>query len=261
MTLRGRKRPEKPSGMKLKELIRELLPRRIALHRIQGGPIRGAGIWTSWHDYPGAILGTTERPLMAWFARNVKPGETWLDIGAHYGYTTIALARLVGASGRVFAFEPVRETAACIERTRGWNRLDQMTVIPLGLSAEAEVCTKSLPMSRGMADSTVTRVTQQKIIKTVSLDSFWSRLNGANPAVHGVKIDVQGMEGEVLAGMQNLLPRARPKLIVEFHRGVDRRIILDLIESFGYLRIPEPIGGGFLTEIADDCSYAFSLKS
>ena len=77
----------------MKETIRELLPRRLKAHRILAGPLRGAKIVTSWHDYPGAILGRTERPLLGWFQANVQPGQTWLDIGAHYGYTAIALAQ------------------------------------------------------------------------------------------------------------------------------------------------------------------------
>src|SRR3954465_4692650 len=90
----------------LKALVRRVLPRSLRPHTILAGPLQGARIYTSWHDYPGAILGTTERPLLDWFRRNVSPGETWIDVGAHYGYTAIALCRLVGPTGRVVAFEP-----------------------------------------------------------------------------------------------------------------------------------------------------------
>src|SRR2546421_9928625 len=101
-----------------KAQIRRLLPRAVRPRRILAGPLRGASIYTSWHDYPGAILGTTERPLLEWFGRNILPGETWIDIGAHYGYTAIALCRLVGPAGRVVAFEPVLSTAGRVARTR-----------------------------------------------------------------------------------------------------------------------------------------------
>src|SRR4051812_13807854 len=76
------------SGMK--ERVRGLLPRRLKNHTIRSGPMAGCAIFTSWHDYPGAILGTTERPLVEWLQRNVRPNETWIDVGAHYGYTAIA---------------------------------------------------------------------------------------------------------------------------------------------------------------------------
>src|SRR5437870_13466498 len=106
-----------------KTQVRRFLPKSIAPQSILAGPLQGASIFTSWHDYPGAILGTTERALLDWFRRDVSPGETWLDIGAHYGYTAIALSRLVGPAGRVFAFEPVLATAGCIARTRELNQL------------------------------------------------------------------------------------------------------------------------------------------
>ena len=68
--------------LEFKALLRRFLPRSIHKHRILGGPLRGYRIVTSWHDYPAAITGRTECPLLKWFARNVKPGETWLDVDA-----------------------------------------------------------------------------------------------------------------------------------------------------------------------------------
>src|SRR5258706_11527415 len=105
----------------LASVVRPRLPKKIRAHRILAGPIRGARIVTSWHDYPAGIGGLTEKPLIAWFAQHVAPGTTWLDVGAHYGYTAIALSRFVGNEGRVFAFEPMRATAGCVGRTRVVN--------------------------------------------------------------------------------------------------------------------------------------------
>jgi len=110
------------------------MPKTVRSHRILAGRLRGYRIVTSWHDYPAAILGRTEQALLTWFDRHVQIGETWLDVGAHYGYTAIALSRLVGPGGRVFAFEPEVATAGCLGRTRDANRLPQLIVIPLGLA-------------------------------------------------------------------------------------------------------------------------------
>ena len=75
-----------------KTQLRRLMPRAVRPHRILSGRLRGRWIVTSWHDYPAAILGRTERALLDWFEGHVKPGQTWLDVGAHYGYTAIALS-------------------------------------------------------------------------------------------------------------------------------------------------------------------------
>lgn len=242
----------------VKAQVRRLFPRTIRPHSIMSGPLCGASIYTSWHDYPGAILGTTEKPLLEWFRRNVRPGETWIDIGAHYGYTAIALCRLVGPSGRVLAFEPVLSTAGCIARTRELNRLRQLQIAPLGLGCCAAIESRWLPVVRGMADSTIGRGGWEERIAVASFDTVWSLLCECDPTVHGVKIDVQGMELEVIAGMRQTLRAWHPKLIVEFHAGVDRDGVLEELASCGYgAGVPIDAGGG--EGYLDDRSYVFHV--
>lgn len=251
---------------RLKEQVRKLLPREPREHRILFGRLQGAPIVTSWHDYPGAILGRTERPLLAWFHRNARRSETWIDVGAHYGYTALALSRIVGPSGRVLAFEPVASTAQCLERTRALNGLPQLRVLPLALDSCSERQVVSLPTIRGMADSTLANSTlvnsgrDTQAIESVSFDALWPMLAGGNPMVHGVKIDVQGMEVDVLKGMQETLQRFKPIVAVELHKGVDRRAFLQVLAGCGYTTPGEPIQGSEgcgAPQYRDDCSYAF----
>jgi len=246
---------------RLKERVRRLLPRETREHRILFGRLQGLSIVTSWHDYPGAILGRTERPLLTWFHRNARPSETWIDVGAHYGYTALALSRLVGPSGRVLAFEPVASTVHCLERTRGLNRLTQLTVLPVALAGCNQRQSVSLPTFRGMADSTLVNSKHDtQAIESISFDVLWPTLAGGNPMVHGVKIDVQGMEIDVLKGMQEMLRRSKPVIAVELHKGVDRSAILTVLAECGYATAGEPIDSSEISgppEYRDDCSYAF----
>jgi len=246
------------------------LPRRISAHRILTGPLRGKRIVTSWRDYPAAIAGITEPELLSWFERNVGPGETWLDIGAHYGYTAISLAGLVGASGRVFAFEPMTATAGCLARTRQANDLECLTVLPLALGSGENIRLERLATVRGMVDSTLNlskggvgpQQSWSEMILVAPMDWLWPRICQERPRIHGVKIDVQGMELHVLRGMAETLRLHRPKLVVEFHRGVDRTEALGLLRGIGYssLAVPvEPMPGEVEPRFADDRSYAFSI--
>ena len=73
--------------------------------------------------------------------------KTWLDVGAHYGYTAFARAKLVGPTGRVFTFEPVAATAGCIDQARTLNRFEQLTVLPFGLGAAETLETRRLPLT------------------------------------------------------------------------------------------------------------------
>jgi FkbM family methyltransferase len=223
-------------------------------------------IVTSWHDYPAAILGYTERSLLHWFANNVKQGETWLDIGAHYGYTAIALSLLVGKQGRVYTFEPMISTAGYITQTRKINNLSQLTVVPLGLGTpKNDIMLHSLPTTRGMVDSTLNKNTGtwQETFVVTQLDWLWQGFCGTYNHIHGIKIDVQGMEIEVLRGMTNLLATHHPKLVVEVHSGVDRAELLTLLESVGYAceGIPvEPDASRQPGKYLDNRSYVFSAK-
>jgi FkbM family methyltransferase len=242
-----------------KESIRRFLPRRMKQHRIRGGPLKGNSIYTSWHDYPAAIRGKAERPLLDWFARHVQPGQTWLDVGAHYGYTALALSRLVGNSGRVFAFEPVVGTAGCISRTRALNGLSSLYVIPVALSGDAHIGIGRLSLIRGMADSTIPQQGWREPFLHCAFDRLWPTLAEEVPSVHGIKIDVQGMEFEVLRGMRRTLAEHRPKLVVEFHEGVDRQQILELLRDCGYENAGQPVDSDAPpgTLCPDNQSYAF----
>jgi FkbM family methyltransferase len=241
----------------LKSGLRALAPRTIRAHRILGGQLRGRIIVTSLHDYPAAILGRTERALLEWFRNNVKTGETWLDVGAHYGYTAIALAELVGVEGRVYAFEPSLTTAGYLNRTRTLNRLDQIKVVPLGLAEPGGLRMVSAPIDRGMANHGAGQSASQDMY-LIGFDQLWEAFG--NCPVHGVKIDVQGMELQVLAGMTQMLTTQRPRLVLEFHSGVDRGPILQILNRVCY-RVPGtavgPNAGETEGTYQDDHSYSF----
>lgn len=246
--------------IRLKSTIRSFLPRTVRKHRILGGPLKGRSIVTSWHDYPGAILGRTERPLIDWFEKNVGPGETWLDVGAHYGYTAIALSRLVRPSGRVFAFEPMLRTAGYLAQTRLLNHFPQLTIVPIAIANPETLTSEQLPTVRGMVDSTIQEGIWNETILSVRLDWLWRRICGMCQQMDGIKIDVQGMEIEALRGMAGLLDEYKPKLVVEVHRGVARGELIDLVEATGYCRQAvaiEPVEGEIEPQYIDDRSYAF----
>jgi FkbM family methyltransferase len=246
----------------LKRTLRSMLPRTLKPHHIRGGVLRNYRIVTSWHDYPAAILGRTEARLLDWFGANVKPGETWLDVGAHYGYTALALAHFVGGRGRVFAFEPMLTSAGALAETRRLNDLKQLTLVPLALGDARGLELEVLPVVRGMADRTLNAhaAAWSETLLVASLDEIWEALCSGDARVHGIKIDVQGMELSVLRGMKNLLQTQHPKLVVEVHAGVSREELCALMRQIGYAQpaLPiEPAEGETTARFLDDTSYAF----
>ncbi len=264
-------------GSGIKSRLRMIVPRQLKKHRILSGPLRGNWIVTSWQHYHTGILGTTERGLISWFENNVKAGETWLDIGANYGYTALAMRRMTGQEGRVFAFEPKLSTCGCLSQTMLLNRLPEVTVVPMGLGSPDSLELIRLVTIGGMVacgseiveefKPRVREVAQAESLETIAvarLDWLWPQICGSRARVDGIKIDVQGMELEVLKGMTELLKAHHPKLVVEVHNGIDRGVLLDLLESCGYPRRGVPIytvpGEEQEPQYYDNLSYAFSIQ-
>jgi FkbM family methyltransferase len=155
-------------------------------------------------------------------------------------------------------------TAGYVTQTRRLNSFPQLIVLPFGLAAPETLEMNQLPVTRGMVDSTLTkdegRTEWQETIMVARFDWLWQRICGKNERIDGVKIDVQGIEIEVLKGMIETMQQQKPKVVIELHRDVDRHELLGLIEAAGYSRQAtpiEPIEGEVEPSYVDDRSYAF----
>lgn len=249
--------------MNLKKLLRSCLPRTSKAHRILSGQLRGSRIVTSWHDYPAAIIGYAEKELTAWLLQQVQPGETWLDVGAHYGYTSISMCERTESRGRVFAFEPSLSSAACLARTRLANRHWWWTICPFGLDQSPALTGHELPWVRGMIDSQVapSAADGTERFLSVALASVWPGLSAGDQKVHGIKMDVQGMEIEALNGMRELLRAFRPKLVLEIHAGVDRTKVVEILRAVGYNTQPESIEKGATDFFDPQSNFSFAFNA
>jgi FkbM family methyltransferase len=242
---------------KLKSFLRAFLPRRVRAHRIWAGPLRGRKMVTSWYHNFTSLTGRTEPDVNSWFAKTVREGETWLDIGANYGYTAMSLAGLVGPSGRVFAFEPKLATCGCLSETVSINGLSHIAVVPVALGTAESLELRQFQTSGSMVVGFEASAGPSEAVMLAKLDWLWSRISGGHQQIDGVKIDVQGMELDVLSGMQRLLKTYTPKLIVELHPGVDREALLDLLEGCGYRRQGMPVDDSTDSLYRDNLSYTF----
>lgn len=139
------------------------------------------------------------------------PGESFVDVGANVGTYSLLGASLVGERGRVLAFEPVPSTRAQLERNLALNRLPQVEIVPRGLGAEpGRAILHVVPGASGLSSRYHDVGGSDVEIEVTTLDRA---LEGtALPAL--VKIDVEGMELEVLKGATGLLGSAHPPLVV-----------------------------------------------
>ncbi len=164
-------------------------------------------------------VGTWEPHVEAWLKRLLRPGDVALDVGANLGYFAAVMAAQVGATGKVFAFEPVPATLPQLHLTKVANRLDHLTIFPVAVGdADATVDLRFEPGVAGNAsafqrfhagDTRVARVPVR------SLDSLSEA--GLLPDARLIKIDVEGNELNVLLGATAYLRRAQPILIFEYN--------------------------------------------
>jgi len=140
-----------------------------------------------------------------------------------------------------------------------------LTVVPMALGNTTDLAIDSLHSVRGMIDSTLEDPSGLMENYFASrLDWLWPRLSGSDLHIDGIKIDVQGLEIQVLEGMSALAKQYHPKLLVELHKGVSRPKLLGVIASLGYLprgSPVEPLPGESDPVYADDRTYLFTTTS
>lgn len=183
----------------------------------------------------------SEPETIAWIA-GFKPGQTVIDVGANVGlYALLAAAR---GAGRVVAVEPNPYSFAVLTRNVGVNRLEPV-VVPVYAALSNQNGLVALQLSgpgAGTAGNSAHPATDGggPVLPCLRLDDLVALLGLTE--VHHLKIDVDGLEPEILEGGIDLL--ARPEMesvFVEFndensHRQEEiRRGMADLGYATGAL--------------------------
>lgn len=157
----------------------------------------------------------TDEPEYSILHNFISPGDWVIDIGANIGHYTKRFSELVGAKGRVIAFEPVPTTFSLLSANVELFIHSNVSLINAAVSDKLDVAGMSMPkFSNGLTnyyEACLSSSSENLLtVLTLSLDSL-----NINQAVSLVKIDVEGHESFVLAGMQRLIEKHHPVLIVE----------------------------------------------
>ncbi len=153
------------------------------------------------------------------------------DIGANVGLFTILAGRLVSPGGSVIAFEPQPENLSALRNNLDLNQLgSEIRVV------EAAASGTTGPGTFNAETSMTGRVEEAGTvsIKLIRVDDFVA--DNPSLAPNLVKIDVEGHEMDVLAGMADTLRHSRPIAIIEGHRT--RAKIESRLEAFNYRVTP-----------------------
>jgi FkbM family methyltransferase len=175
----------------------------------------------------------------------LRPGDRMLDVGANIGMVALEAARLVGPTGRVDCFEP---NPRCLDRLaehRSLNELEWLHIHPFALADEdSRQCLSVVTDHDGMGTlATVsaedeTLVSRRFEVTTRRGDDAVRAADGRDPAF--IKIDVEGFEGRVLAGLQGVLRESHPVVYTEFvdahlrRDGSSRAALFEFMSRQGY---------------------------
>lgn len=175
------------------------------------------------------LLGGFEVRTLRKYPALVGEGETALDIGANIGAHTLPLAHLVGATGKVYSFEPTAYAFAKQQANIALNpglasriHAEQMMLTSVDAGGLPESVYSSWPLAGAsdLHDQHRGRLMSTHGSRSGTLDAFLAER--AIPKVDFIKLDVDGNEHEVLKGAEALLRASGPKIVLELAPGVYR---------------------------------------
>jgi FkbM family methyltransferase len=172
------------------------------------------------HAHAGLLVsGLLELPVQEAMRRLLAEGEVLYDIGANVGFFALIGARLVGPAGAVYAFEPVPENAAAIRAGAALNGLSNFEVIEKAAGRAAGrdrlLLVEDLSWSHLESRGAHPRATNALEVDIVAIDDLVAEGQMRPPQL--VKIDVEGSEIDVLAGMRRTIEEHRPAIVCELH--------------------------------------------
>jgi len=162
-----------------------------------------------------------------WIYDILKPGMIFIDVGASFGYYSFIASSLVGDTGRVYAFEPSERAYEMFTRNIQKNHIRNITTYNSGLGNKNQYL--ELYDSIGLKEN-VHNIHAPSFVPAgrhyvanqhlgmkpiITLDRF-AEIHGIR-YIDLIKIDVEGMEMQVLEGMKQLLQESRVnRVMIEF---------------------------------------------
>ena len=169
-----------------------------------------------------------------------------LDVGANFGYLATVWAHSISKHGKTMAFEPNKNLYNCIKKTIEANESQHnFEVYNLAVGATDGSITLNVSdfsSNKNKMDDSVGSYE----IAMVTLDSFIIETQ----EVHLLKIDVDGIELDILQGAKNMLQKHRPIVIVEtnndnriisFFKNLDYHIFDMKLNAFQSVKEPLPL--------------------
>ena len=194
------------------------------------------------HVSMGCLVGVWEPDETRFVRATLKPGQTFVDVGANLGWFSLVASECVGPAGRVHAFEPQARIFPYLARTIAENGLlgrilpYEMALSDHWGSGEMAWSPTSANTGRAWLTPVPSPTGSLGVVRVGVLDDIM-----AGVRVDFLKIDVEGAEGLVLRGARRILKESRPVVMIELLparlpqiSGVPVETIFDLFRELGY---------------------------
>jgi len=207
------------------------------------------GVWDytkpGWHRYRSSGLefyapALPEEDLDSAYTHSYKPvnGDTVWDVGAHAGYTSYQFSKLVGPTGRVYAWEPDASNYSCLLRNIERHKLENVTPVHKALAGETG-------RVRFEMDGTMASGIQDYLeypdagVNVQAVDGITIADACAEFGIpRYVKMDIEGAEVAVIRSSLEFISRHPIEWAIDTHHRIDNRFtyseVENLLRSAGY---------------------------
>ena len=185
--------------------------------------------------------GTYEKLEAKVMEEKIKAGNIVVDVGANIGLHTLNMARIVGNTGQVFAFEPDPSNFKILGKNVKVNNYKNIILQQKAVGdkhGRATLYHADNPGMHRIFPQTKARSTGrlgQVQVELTSLDKYFIDSNLVDK-INFIKIDVEGLEFSVLKGMKNILKNSKKiKILFEFMPENTMEVGFTPIELLNYL--------------------------
>ena len=202
--------------------------------RILWGPLKGYRFTVNHNAGWAPIYGGWESAAQKVYLHLIKTGEAVYDLGANTGIHSLLFAKLVGRTGKVYAFEPLPDNRQEIENIKHLNQVENIQIIDKAISNYSGTATFKIGDTNkqgsliGIGCETGTEIE----VYTTTLDELVTAERIKLP--HFVKIDIEGSEADALDGFVNSIVHSYPIFAIDLHTPEQDIRVGNFFKQYGY---------------------------
>jgi len=149
----------------------------------------------------------------------LNKGDYFIDAGANIGWHTLFGSKVVGDSGKVFAFEPNDKNFNLLESNVKLNELTNVSVVKSAVTdyvGTGELSCSKVNFGDHVANTEFLNEVEKESINCTTIDEYIKNNDIDASKIKLIKMDIQGSEPRALEGMKDLIKEHGPAIIMEY---------------------------------------------